>query len=323
VAVGLPEPTAVAVLWALAMFGGGIALSLRLDHQSWAGVLALTFFIAMIIFAVYLARIRVYGEAELANAPIQSITPLLADFLYKRRVVEVLLDFCLIPLAYYSAYRLHFDSDALALNYMFFMRSLPVVLAAQLIALFVAGGYRGTWRFFGIMDAVVFAKSVALGTVLSILILLFAYHFEGYSRAVFVIYAALLLLMLVGSRASFRLVGEFVSRRHTVGRRCVIYGTSGASVSTIREAFAQQPLRIIGFVDDDPMQARTTVAGYAVIGGFDRLMALIDAGDVDCVVVNSHIADVEKLQRLDTACQTREISLVRLQLNLKPFHVAS
>ena len=59
VAVGLPEPTAVAVLWALAMFGGGIALSLHLKHQSWAGVLALTFFIAMIIFAVYLARIRV------------------------------------------------------------------------------------------------------------------------------------------------------------------------------------------------------------------------------------------------------------------------
>src|SRR5205085_9552298 len=109
----------------------------------------------------------------------------------------------------------------------------------------------------------------------------------------------------------------------TVGQRCVIYGTSGASVSTIREAFAGQPLKMVGFVDDDPLQARTTMAGFPVVGNFERLLSLIDAGDVDCVVVNSHIADVEKLQRLDAACRAREVSLVRLQLNLKPFHVAS
>jgi UDP-GlcNAc:undecaprenyl-phosphate GlcNAc-1-phosphate transferase len=323
VAVGLPEPTAVTVLWTLAAVGGGIGLSLHLNHQSWAGVLALTFLIAIVIFAIYLARIRVYDDAQLANAPMQNITPLLTDFLYKRRVGEVLLDLCLIPLAYYSAYRLHFDSDALGPNYVLFLRSLPIVLATQLIALFIVGGYRGTWRFFGIMDAVVFAKSVALGTVASILILLFAYHFYGYSRAVFVIYSAVLLLMLVGSRASFRLVGEFVSRRHTIGQRCIIYGTSGASVSTIREAFAHQPMKIIGFVDDDPLQARTTMAGYPVIGNFERLTALIEAGEIDCVVVNSHIADVEKLQRLDATCVAREVSLVRLQLHLQPFHVAS
>ena len=64
VAIGLPEPTAVAVLWGLAAFGGGIALTLQLRAQSWTWLVASTFFLAMIIFAVYLARIRVYEAVD-------------------------------------------------------------------------------------------------------------------------------------------------------------------------------------------------------------------------------------------------------------------
>src|SRR5438132_9565751 len=324
VALGLPEPTAVAVLWSLALFGGGIALSLRLKNQGWAGVLALTFFIAMVIFAVYLARIRVYEDTDLANVPPAGVTPLIANFMYKRRVAEMLLDLFLIPLAYYSAYHLRFgEAEVLLRNYPFFLRSLPVVLACQLVALFVVGGYRGTWRFFGMMDAVVFAKGVIAGTVSATLVILFAYHFESYSRAVFVIYAALLMLLLVGSRASFRLVGEFAHRRRSAGQRCVIYGTSGASIATIREAFNDQPLKIVGFADDDPLQANARVAGYSVIGDFGRLVAMIAEGEIDCVVVNTRVADVDRLQRLEAACRAHEVDLVKIQLNLKPFHVAS
>jgi UDP-GlcNAc:undecaprenyl-phosphate GlcNAc-1-phosphate transferase len=324
VALGLPESTAVSVLWALAVCSGGLALSLRRMSQGWPGILALTFFIAMVIFAVYLARIRVYGETELATAPPAGLTPLMANFMYKRRVAEVLLDLTLVPIAYYSAYHLRFgEGNALFLNYHFFIQSLPIVVACQFLSMFIVGGYRGTWRFFGMMDAVVFAKGVAMGTVSAMMVIVFVYHFENYSRAVFVIHAALLMLLLSGSRASFRLVGEFAQRRHSVGQRCLIYGTSGASVATIREAFDQQPLKILGFIDDDPMQTNARVAGYPVVGDFGRLLALIDTREVDCVVVNTRVADVERLQKLESSCQAREVDLVKLQLNLKPFHVAS
>ena len=323
VAIGLAEPTAVAVLWGLAICGGGLAFALQLNHLSWTGVPALIFLIAMIIFAVYLARIRVYDDATFADVEGKSVTPLFADFMYKRRVAEVLLDFCLVPVAYYSAYRLRFEGELLLTNYQLFLHSLPVVLASQLIALFVVGGYRGTWRHFGMMDAVVFAKGVILGTVLSMLVILFAYHFNDYSRSVFVIYAALLMLLLAGSRASFRLVSEFIDRRRPSGQRCVIYGTSGASVATIREAFREQPLRIIGFADDDPRQLHSRVSGYSVIGGFPALLAIIETGEVECVILNTRVADVERLQQLDRTCREHDVELVRLQLNLKPFTVAS
>jgi UDP-GlcNAc:undecaprenyl-phosphate GlcNAc-1-phosphate transferase len=173
------------------------------------------------------------------------------------------------------------------------------------------------------MDAVVFVKGVLIGTVSSMIVIVFVYHFDQYSRAVFVIYAALMMLLLAGTRASFRLVGEFTNRRQSGGERCVIYGTVGASIATIREAFADRPLKIIGFVDDDPRQFHSRVAGISVLGGFSHLLKMIDGAGVDCVVVNTRVADVERLQTLEAACRAHDVELVKVQLSIKPFHIAS
>ena len=238
------------------------------------------------------------------------ITPLVVDFMYKRRVAEVLLDLCLNPAWYYSAYRLRFEGEALTANYPYFLNSLPVVLTAQLLSLFVVGGYRGTWRHFGIMDAVVLAKSVALGTTVSILAMVFAYHFASYSRAVFVIYSVILMLLLCSTRASFRLVGEFITRRQATGLRCVVYGTSGASLATLREAFGQQPFKLLGFVDDDPSQMNARVSGYPVLGDFSRLLSIIESGEVDRVVMNTNLIDLDKIQRLHAKCEACGVELM-------------
>lgn len=319
VAIGLSEKRAVATLWALAAAGGGISVLVQRQDKGIAAIVGMTFLIAMIIFGVFLARVRVY-DADDPKAPSgDTITPVVANFMYKRRVAEVLLDLCLIPLAYYTAYRLRFEGDELALNYPLFIQSMPVVLATQLLALFVVGGYRGTWRYFGMMDAVVFAKSVVVGTIAAQIVILEVYRFEDYSRSIFVIDAALLMLLLAGTRASFRLVSEFVLRRHSVGQRCVIYGTGGASLSTIREAFGASVVpKIVGFVEDDPVHRNTRVGGYSVIGGYADLIRIIERGEIDCVVLNTHLVNVEHLQKLEAACGDNEIELLRIQVDLKP-----
>jgi UDP-GlcNAc:undecaprenyl-phosphate GlcNAc-1-phosphate transferase len=273
----------------------------------------------LIIFAVYLARIRVYEEGDLKALEGKAFTPLVANFMYKRRVAEVMLDLCLIPLAYYMAYRLRFEGELLAANFPYFMQSLPVIIAAQLLALFVVGGYRGTWRHFGMMDAVTFGKGIVLGAVAAQITILYLYRFESYSRAVFVIYAALLMLLLSGSRASFRLLAEFILRRSSIGQRCVIYGTSGASVGTIREAFGTDAsLKVVGFIDDDPRHRGMRVAGYSVLGDYTQLLGMIERRDVDCIVLNTPVVSEERLQELERQCGGREIDLLRLHVHLKP-----
>ena len=141
------------------------------------------------------------------------------------------LDCCLIPLAYYTSYRLRFEGDLLGLNYRYFIQSMPIVLAAQLIALFIVGGYRGAWRHFGMMDAVVFAKGVMLGTAAA------GSPFctstvSSTTRGPCSSFTPRCCFCCCRAHVRrFVSFGEFVERRREVGHRCVIYGTSGAALS--------------------------------------------------------------------------------------------
>jgi UDP-GlcNAc:undecaprenyl-phosphate GlcNAc-1-phosphate transferase len=174
------------------------------------------------------------------------------------------------------------------------------------------------------MDAVVFAKGVLLGTAGAVLLVLFIYRFESYSRTVFVIDAALLMLLLSATRASFRLVGEFIHRQQSSGRRCIIYGVGSVSVATIREAFgANTPLKIVGFIDDNPLQDRSRVSGYPILGGFDALVSLVRNAGADCVLLNAPLVDVDCLLQLEIACRDHDVELLRLDIRLKPLSAVS
>jgi FlaA1/EpsC-like NDP-sugar epimerase len=200
-----------------------------------------------------------------------------------------------------------------------FIASLPIVVGLQMVALFVVGAYRGGWRYFGLMDAVVLTRGVALGTLSSVAILLYLYDFANYSRAVFVIYAAILTLLLAGSRASFRLIGEFVLRRRETGRRMVIYGAGGGGSIAIRELVngGLGDLRMLGFVDDDPHKTRTRMLGYPVLGGFDALESLITGGAVDVVVVSTTLIDFDRLGQLQALCEEHHVVLSRSRFELQ------
>jgi UDP-GlcNAc:undecaprenyl-phosphate GlcNAc-1-phosphate transferase len=316
VAIGLSERAAVAVLWFLAGVGGSIAVAMRFFAASWTGLAAVLFGVGMVLFAVYLARIRVYEDV--GQAPAGGITPIAIDFMYKRRVGEVLLDFCLVAIAYYFAYRLRFEDPEQFLNeFPNFTSSLPVVLASQLIAFFIVGVYRPVWRYFGLMDAVTVVKGVALGTVTVIVFYLFLYRFFSYSRTVFVIYAALLTMLMIASRASFRLIGEFVNRQRSAGRRAIIYGAGEGATLALRELQGADAVKLLGFIDDDPRISRMRVQGYAVLGGFSALEVLITTKSLDLVLVASRSVDSARMAALEAACAEHEVELLRLHIGFE------
>ena len=318
VAVGLSERTAVGVLWLLAAIGGALGVGADSFNLSWSAPLVGLFLVAMAIFALYLSRIRVYEEDQAGAIDRSVLTPLSADFMYKRQVAEVLLDLAIVTIAYYTAYRLRFEGPDFGANFLLFYRSLPLVLGVQMLSLFAAGVYRGVWRYFGLMDVVALGKGVLTGVVGAQLVLLYLYRFENYSRAVFVIYGALVLLALTASRASFKLVGEFVSRRHATGRRCLVYGAGDGGALAVRElANASQPYRIVGFIDDNPLKRRLRVLGYPVLGDHEALRSLVSSNAVDTVVVSSHAIDVARLDALEDLCRRHGVELLRLRVAME------
>jgi UDP-GlcNAc:undecaprenyl-phosphate GlcNAc-1-phosphate transferase len=149
-------------------------------------------------------------------------------------------------------------------------------------------------------------------------VLLYLYRFQSYSRAVFVIYAALVILALTISRGSFRLVGEFVSRRHATGRRCLIYGADDGGALAVRELVgAPQPYRVVGFIDDNPLKRRLRVLGYPVLGDLTALASLVSSNAVDAVVVSSQAIEIARLQTLEELCRRHGVELLRLRVKME------
>jgi UDP-GlcNAc:undecaprenyl-phosphate GlcNAc-1-phosphate transferase len=320
VAIGLSERHAVELLWLLAAVGGGLGIALEYLSHSWSALAVLAFLLGMALFAAYLAGIRVYDEAD-ARAKQDRLTPIVVEFMHRRRVAEVLLDFFVVASCYYAAYRLRFeDPEDFLRNFAIFSQSLPVVLAVQTSAFFVVGVYRGAWRHFGMLDSLVVAKGVFFGTLTAQLLILYAYRFSSYSRAVFVIYAVLLLLAVTLSRASFRLVGEFFQRQRQSGHRAVIYGAGDGGGLVIRELLMRHAgdVRIVGFIDDDARKAGVRVQGYPVLGGYSALTVLVKAAAVDTVVISARHLPPERLNNLEVLCSEFNVRLARLRVGLEP-----
>jgi UDP-GlcNAc:undecaprenyl-phosphate GlcNAc-1-phosphate transferase len=322
VAIGLSERRAVMLLWLLAAVGGSLGVTLDYfgsQWSSWSVLAVVAFVLGMILFAAYLAGIGVYDDHDV-RVDRGALTPIVVEFMYKRRVAEVLLDFCLIAFCYYAAYRLRFENpDDFLNNFPTFATSLPVIVAAQMIAFFGVGVYRGVWRHFGMMDSLVVAKGVVLGTIGAQLFILYIYHFFAYSRTVFAIYAVLLLTAVTLSRASFRLVGEFVQRQRGSGTRTVIYGVGDSGGLVIRELLARGKgsARILGFIDDDPRKAGIRVMGYPVLGGGSALAVLVKAGAVDAVVISARQLTAERMNNLEVLCAEHNVGLSRLKVGLE------
>ena len=167
------------------------------------------------------------------------------------------------------------------------------------------------------MDGVVFAKAIASGTFGLIVTLVYLYQFENYSRAVFVIYAALLMLLLCGSRASFRLIGEYTRRRRP-GLRLAIYGAGEAGSLVLRELLGHpvEQFRMIGFIDDDPASRWLRLHGYPVLGGESKLLELIDGAKLDVVVIGSLHFDPDRRKRLEHACSLKSVRLLKFSFRL-------
>jgi UDP-GlcNAc:undecaprenyl-phosphate GlcNAc-1-phosphate transferase len=319
VALGFSERQAVLLLWGLAAVSGGAAVGLERAHVREANLVVGLLVIGLALLATHLAKVRVYDGSDFAMLRDKTFTPLLVEFTYKRRVFEVLLDLGLVIVAYYGSYVIRFDRD-LPQYYDLFVASLPIVIACQLLSFFAVGVYRGLWRFLTAGDLLTYVKAVALGTVSSVIMLVYLYRFSGYSRSVFIIYAMALLLLLAASRYSFRLIGEMANRRRPGTQRVAIYGAGEGGALLVRELWRnpRYDYRIIGFFDDDLSKAGKRLDGLPVFGGIDRIPAMVVECAIDSLIVSTRKLDPARLDQLRRICYESGTGLMQFDFELKP-----
>ena len=321
VALGMSERHAVWMLYGFAALSGLLALlvqRVKLD-VSLAAIAGFTVLLTLV--GVYLAGVKVYDETEEVLA-LRDNSPyaFLIDLSYKRRIFEVLLDVILILLAYWCAYAVKFGALSGSAAWTLFLRTLPVLVFVKMAAFLVMGVYRGIWRYTSLDDLIVFAKAVILSSVLSVLAVLFAFRFEGFSRTIFIIDGLLMFMFLAGSRMAFRLFRQIMpTPGASEGRRVLIYGAGDGGELLLRELQNNRALKYapVGFVDDDPAKSGKVIHGLKVYGGNGDLSALCRQQEVDEVLISSTRMTDERLQEILIFCQEQAIAVKRMRITIE------
>ncbi len=320
VALGMSERRAVWMLYGFAALSGMLALLVRDAKLDFSLALILGFIVVLTLVGVYLAGVKVYDEDEIAAAREKPLFAFLIDLSYKRRIFEVLLDVVLIILSYYSAYALLFGPLAESGTLNIFLRTVPVLVFVKMAMLLVVGVYRGFWRYTSVDDLVVFAKGVMLSSIASILAVLFAFRFEGVSRAVFIIDALLFLVMLAGSRLTFRVFRKMLPSPKSIDtRRVLIYGAGDAGELLLRELLNNNELQCapVGFVDDDPRKKDKLIHGLRVFGGNGSLRGVCREQRVNEVFISSAHFSHERVNEILRDCKEERVTLKRMHIKLE------
>lgn len=300
VALGISERRAVILLYLFAAVSGGLALLVRLLETTFVLALVPLFAFFVLFLGLYLGKVRVYEEGKEPEG--LRILESIADFSYKRRVFEVLLDAALIALAYYGAFVLRWDGKLPDEQLGIFLRTLPLVLIIQLSMFLIGGVYRGLWRYVGIGDLLVIARAVVAGSAVSTVVVFVLYWFRGPSRAVALLDVLLLLVFVSATRVSFLLLKALivgVAKADPNATPVLIYGAGDGGELLIREILNNPDHRYapIGFIDDDDRKAGKLIHGYRIFDS-ERLPDLIREYGIKEVLISSFKVSESKLDSL-------------------------
>ncbi|MGH9970064.1 MAG: hypothetical protein ACREBG_20035 [Pyrinomonadaceae bacterium] len=320
VALGMSERHAVWMLYGFAGLSGLLAVfvqRMKLD-VSLAAIAGFT--IVLTLVGVYLAGVKVYDNEEDVGLRDKSPYAFLIDFSYKRRVFEVLLDVVLIILAYWGAYAIKFGAFSGSTAWKLFLRTLPVLLFVKMATFLVMGVYRGLWRYTSVDDLIVFVKAIVLSSIASVLAVLFAFRFEGFSRTVFLLDGLLMLMFLAGSRMAFRLFRQLLpTANRQDGRRVLIYGAGDGGELLLRELLNNRELKYspVGFLDDDPAKKGKVIHGLKVFAGNGDPTTVCKQNEIDELLISSSRMPAERVQEIVRSCHEQNITVKRMRITIE------
>jgi UDP-GlcNAc:undecaprenyl-phosphate GlcNAc-1-phosphate transferase len=314
--LGLSPKKTVLVLYFISFLFGAVALL----YSTLPIFLILTFTalgaFALLFFGLFLTE----GNGKPAERKGRSAGPAETTsfntiFKHKRRFVEVFLDFILICIAYYAAYFLRFEGQALPGHGELIRQSLLWIIIIKMSVFFAFGLYRGVWRYASISDLLTIFKVVTYGSVASVLFLTLIFRFKNYSRAVFFLDWLVLLFLISGSRVLFRILGEFFSRARQRSRNILIFGAGDAGEMVIREIKRNKSLDYnpLGFIDDDPAKHGSKIQGVEVLGGRDKIKELAREYTVEEIIIAIPSLGPDACLDIENLCRDCGISFRKIK----------
>ena len=270
---------------------------------------------SLLLFGAYLGKVNVYRvepqpEAAMPPRLLEPVTLIETMLMHKRRLVEILADFCLISSAYVFAHLLRFEGVLTGDLQRLIVQSLPIILAVKLTCFSGFGLYRGLWRYLGLSDIIAVFKAVTFGSILSALALLYLWRFEGYSRAVLVIDWMLTFLVVGGSRVVERLLDEWIGTVRGRGIPVLIIGAGDTGERVLRYLRYETKAGrwAVGFLDDDVRKQWDRIHGVPILGTRAKLPQVLEEHAIREVLIAITDPPGQLLQYVRACCESRGVT---------------
>ncbi len=313
---GLSEKQAVLLLALLATALGATSLTYNvLDDRRLTVVGVLITFVLLIQFASFLADVERRPQPGEAPGLLQTFS------VHWRRLVEVVIDFGLITLAFVAAFAIRFDWPGSVNQRHMAQITLPIVLAARYLAFIPFGLYRSIWRYAGTRDLIAITSAIAVSELVAVGFMSTTQTLGDFSRSFFIVDALLCVVAIGASRVAERmLVVGLRTVRDRTGRRTLIVGAGRTGRSLLHELRDTAGERVVGFVDDNPQLRRRRVHGVKVIGTTRELAQLLERTGPDIVLVTIPNAPRETLDAIIGTCDSSGVAcrFVRRDIDLDP-----
>ena len=313
VTLGASERVAVLSLYILAAVGGLLAIALQRLRVGSAIWLVALYCLVLAVVAVVLGHVAHPEKQSAAVDP-----PLLSEIAYRRRVLELMLDVALLTLAYYAAFRLRFQGDALSTFFPPFVRSVPVVVGAQIAGLYAAGKYRQVWRTLTTPELGTLMKGVMFGVTASVMLVVALFRLEGLSRGVFALDALIAFCLLVAARGATSSIDVYLRKRRAVGKPAVIYGAGRGGALLVRELLQNREMGIlpVGFIDDDVRKRSLLIEGIPVLGTIEDLGPIVTRHQISELLVAIRDLEAGQLDDLLKRSHNHGLTLRRMRFSV-------
>ncbi|MHB8621919.1 MAG: polysaccharide biosynthesis protein [Sulfuricaulis sp.] len=223
-------------------------------------------------------------------------------------------DLLMIPIAWWGAYWLRFNLEAIPAGYLIqALVLMPIVWLAQGGMFWYFGLYRGIWRFASIPDLTRIFKAVAAGLVIAATLSFILTRLENVPRSVFILDGILLVLLVGGPRFAYRwLKDRHLYRRNQDTKRfahesknALIVGAGRAGEMLARDLLRDfsSRYRPVAFVDDDLSKVGNEIHGLPVVGSCDEISKLTARFEIELILIALPSATTQQLRRTVEICE--------------------
>ncbi|ANQ86741.1 putative capsular polysaccharide biosynthesis protein [Azoarcus olearius] len=184
------------------------------------------------------------------------------------------------------------------------LASVVFLLCVQGAACRWAGLYRGMWVFASLPDLKRVLKAIAVSTVAVTALVALDRGAPNTPRSMLLLYPMLLLLVMGGGRAAWRMWKEHRLYGGLIGagKPVVVVGAGTGGAMLVRELQRSPDWRVVALVDDDASKWGRELYGYPVVGGVADLPQVLADYRAQHVILAMPSAANKAIQRAaDTA----------------------